>query len=89
MPSEVTRPGVVMLPVRPAPAPGQALDSYLEHVADANHITPAALLKHLRHLGGNDTYLIHAPTPRTIAVIAALTGQEAGTLITLDRSQFG
>lgn len=70
-----------MFPVRPAPAPGQALDSYLEHVADANYITPAALLTHLKHLGGNDTYLIHAPTPRTTAIIAALTAQDLENVI--------
>lgn len=81
MPSEVTTPGGALFPVRPAPAPGQALDSYLEHVADANYITSAALLTHLKHLGGNDTYLIHAPTPRTLAVIAALTGQDLENVI--------
>jgi hypothetical protein len=55
-------------------APGEALDGYLERVADANYLTTARLIDMVR--AGSDTtaYLMLAPTPDTLDRIAQLTG---------------
>lgn len=63
------------LPVHVDYRPGQALDSYLEGVADANHISPAMLLTRLRGAGGQTRYLTYAPAKATLAVASAMTGQ--------------
>lgn len=62
-------------------AHGEALDAYLERVADANYLTPARLIEMVR--AGHDTttaYLMLAPTPATLARIARLTGGDTAAL---------
>ena len=62
-------------------APGEALDAYLERVADANYLTTARLVEMVR--AGHDTttaYLMLAPTPATLERIARLTGADTATL---------
>ncbi|HRY11302.1 MAG TPA: TniQ family protein [Candidatus Nanopelagicales bacterium] len=62
-------------------APGEALDAYLERVADANYLTTARLMELVR--AGHDTttaYLMLAPTPVTLERIARLTGADTAAL---------
>lgn len=62
-------------------AHGEALDAYLERVADANYLTTARLIELVR--AGRDTttaYLMLAPTPATLERIARLTGADAAAL---------
>ncbi|GAB4076068.1 TniQ family protein [Nostocoides australiense] len=62
-------------------APGEALDAYLERVADANYLTTARLIEMVR--AGHDTttaYLMLAPTPATLKRIAHLTGADTAAL---------
>lgn len=62
-------------------APGEALDAYLERVADANYLTTARLIEMVR--AGHDTttaYLMLAPTPVTLERIALLTGADSVAL---------
>ena len=62
-------------------APGEALDAYLERVADANYLTTARLIEMVR--AGRDTttaYLMLAPTPVTLERIARLTGADPAAL---------
>jgi hypothetical protein len=48
-------------------APGEALDAYLERVADANYLTTARLIEMVRAGHGTTTaYLMLAPTPATL-----------------------
>ena len=59
-------------------APGEALDAYLERVADANYLTTARLIEMVRAGHGSTTaYLMLAPTPATLKRIAHLTGAAA------------
>ncbi|MGL5826479.1 MAG: TniQ family protein [Nocardioides sp.] len=57
--------------------PGEALDGYLERVADANHLSTAHLVQQVR--AGSDTtaYLMLAPTSATLDRLAHLTGVDA------------
>ena len=69
------------LPTLVGLAPGEALDSYLERVADANYLSTARLIEMVR--AGRDTttaYLMLAPTPATLERIARLTGADAAAL---------
>ncbi|CCH73891.1 conserved hypothetical protein [Nostocoides australiense Ben110] len=62
-------------------APGEALDAYLERVADANYLATARLIEMVR--AGHDTttaYLMLAPTSVTLERIARLTGAETAAL---------
>jgi hypothetical protein len=60
------------LPVSVSPRDGESIESWLEHLADANGLTTAQLLTHLRNRGANTRYLTLAPAPATIATLAAL-----------------
>src|SRR5690606_31768451 len=80
--------GMSPLPVRLAPRPGQALDSYLEHLADANQLTTAQLMTHLRAVSAAPTrYLALAPDPAVLAVIADFADLQPedlfGTVLTM------
>lgn len=69
------------LPALVGLAPGEALDAYLERVADANYLTTARLIEMVR--AGHDTttaYLMLAPTPVTLERIALLTGADSVAL---------
>ena len=62
-------------------APGEALDAYLERVADVNYLSTARLIEMVR--AGRDTttaYLMLAPTPATLKRIVYLTGAETAAL---------
>ena len=62
-------------------SPGEALDAYLERVAEANYLTTARLIEMVR--AGHDTttaYLMLAPTPATLERIARLTGADTAAL---------
>ena len=76
------------LPVRLVPRPGQALDSYLEHLADANQLSTTQLMTHLRATSTAPTrYLALAPDPAVLATIAGLAGlrreELSGTVLTM------
>ncbi|AKT50932.1 TniQ family protein [Arsenicicoccus sp. oral taxon 190] len=60
------------LPISVTPRDGESIESWLEHLADANGLTTAQLLTHLRSRGANTRYLTLAPAPATIAALAAL-----------------
>ena len=60
------------LPVSLAPRPGEAIESWLEHLADANGLTTAQLLTLIRRDGVSTRYLTLAPAPGTITHLAAL-----------------
>lgn len=79
------------LPVRPRIQPGQALDSYLEHLADANHLPAAEITRRLRRATDTTRYLMLAPTPATLTALAEIGGQppdrlRAATLAPYDGS---
>jgi hypothetical protein len=60
------------LPVSVAPRPGESIESWLEHLADANGLTTAQLLAATDHGRAGNRYLTLAPSPETIARLAAL-----------------
>ena len=60
------------LPVSLAPRPGESIESWLEHLADANGLTTAQLLTLIRAAGGGTRYLTLAPAPGTITHLASL-----------------
>ena len=60
------------LPVSVPPQPGESVDSWLEHLADANGLTTAQLLGLARQRGVSTRFLTLAPSPETITRLAAL-----------------
>lgn len=68
------------LPVTIAPSAGEALDGYLERVADANHLTTAALLR-LATQTGIGRFLLLKPTDPVLGRLATLTGLPASDLL--------
>lgn len=60
------------LPVSVSPRDGESIESWLEHLADANGLTTAELLTHLRSRGASTRYLTLAPAPGTIRALAEL-----------------
>ena len=60
------------LPVSVPPQPGESIDSWLEHLADANGLTTAQLLGLARRRGVSTRFLTLAPSPETITRLAAL-----------------
>jgi len=60
------------LPVSVAPRPGESIESWLEHLADVNGLTTAQLLTAAGRRSGGTRYLTLAPSPETIARLAAL-----------------
>ncbi|HOA89904.1 MAG TPA: TniQ family protein [Propioniciclava tarda] len=77
------------LPVSVAPRPGESIESWLEHLADVNGLTTAQLLTATRRGRASTRYLTLAPSPETIARLAALARVDehdvyAATLATYD-----
>ena len=68
------------LPARPTLHAGQALDCYLEHAADANHIPPATVMRAITDACDTTRYVLLRPTPRTLEVLSGLTGQSTAAL---------
>jgi hypothetical protein len=62
----------VALPVSIPPRPGESIESWLEHLADANGLTTAQLLAATGRGRAGNRYLTLAPSPETIARLAAL-----------------
>ncbi len=60
------------LPVSVTPRPGESIESWLEHLADANGLTTAQLLNATGRGRAGTRYLTLAPSPETIARLAAL-----------------
>ena len=60
------------LPVPVAPRPGESIESWLEHLADANGLTTAQLLTATGRGRAGTRYLTLAPSRETIARLAAL-----------------
>ena len=60
------------LPVSVAPRPGESIESWLEHLADANGLTTAQLLAATGRGRAGNRYLTLAPSPETITGLAAL-----------------
>ncbi|GAA0344652.1 TniQ family protein [Micropruina glycogenica] len=72
------------LPARISPTAGQALDSYLEQVADANNLTSADLTAIIRrHSGHPVRYLTLSPDPATLRAITELTGTSTEQLVAM------
>lgn len=61
-----------VLPISVSPRDGESIESWLEHLADANGMTTAQLLTHLRSRGASTRYLTLAPAPATISTLATL-----------------
>ncbi len=60
------------LPVSVTPRPGESIESWLEHLADANGLTTAQLLGATGRGRAGNRYLTLAPSPATITRLAAL-----------------
>ncbi len=60
------------LPVSVTPRPGESIESWLEHLADANGLTTAQLLAATGRGRASTRYLTLAPSPETITRLAAL-----------------
>ena len=60
------------LPVPVAPRPGESIESWLEHLADANGLTTAQLHTATGRGRAGTRYLTLAPSPETITRLAAL-----------------
>ena len=60
------------LPVSVTPRTGESIESWLEHLADANGLSTAQLLTLIRRDGVGTRYLTLAPAPGTITHLAAL-----------------
>ena len=60
------------LPVSVTPRPGESIESWLEHLADANGLTTAQLLTATGRGRAGNRYLTLAPSPETITRLAAL-----------------
>lgn len=67
------------LPVTLAPMSGEALDCYLERVADSNYLTTAGLLR-LVGSGGSQRFLAIAPSTEIVSDLAGLTGCTEGAI---------
>lgn len=68
------------LPASPILRPGQALDCYLEHVAEANYLPAGTLMATITAATDTTRYLLLRPTPRTVAALSGLTGATADAL---------
>lgn len=68
------------LPARPILHQGQALDCYLEHLADANYLTAGTLMAMVTAASDTTRYLLLRPTPQTLAALGVLTGQPVDAL---------
>ena len=78
-----------VLPISVPPRPDESVESWLEHLADANGLNTAQLLATIRRTGATTRYLTLAPSPETIARLAALarvdkTAVYAATLASYD-----
>jgi len=60
------------LPVSVTPRPGESIESWLEHLADANGLTTAQLLTATGRGRASTRFLTLAPSPATITRLAAL-----------------
>jgi len=60
------------LPVSVTPRPGESIESWLEHLADANGLTTAQLLGATGRGRAGNRYLTLAPSPETITRLASL-----------------
>ncbi|HOA04219.1 MAG TPA: TniQ family protein, partial [Dermatophilaceae bacterium] len=60
------------LPVSVPPQAGESIESWLEHLADANGLTTAQLLAAAGRGRAGTRYLTLAPSPETIARLASL-----------------
>jgi hypothetical protein len=82
-----------LLPSRPALDATEALDGYLERLAEANGISTATLHKHiLRALGGDSTslaFLMVSPQPDAISTIAELGGVDRAALRAATLMRYG
>jgi hypothetical protein len=61
-----------VLPVSVTPQQGESMESWLEHLADANGLTTAQLLVATGRNRAGTRYLTLAPSPNTVARLAAL-----------------
>lgn len=75
------------LPVRPHLEPGQALDCYLEHLAEANLLTTAELTNLLRR-SGTTRHLTLMPSADTLTSLAEFTGLDSTALLGATLSSF-
>lgn len=66
-----------LLPIRPRPAPEEALDSYLERVATANGVTTSSFVRQLTAEAGAPLRFTNiAPPPPILDVLASWTGTD-------------
>ncbi|MFE8935810.1 MULTISPECIES: TniQ family protein [Micrococcus] len=70
-----------LLPIRPRPAPEEALDSYLERVATANGVTTSGFVRQLTTEARAPLRFTNiAPPPPILDVLASWTGTDRGLL---------
>jgi hypothetical protein len=80
-----------VLPISVPPRPDESVESWLEHLSDANGLTTAQLLAIIRRGGASTRYLTLAPSLETVARLAALARVDekevyAATLSSFDGS---
>jgi predicted RNA-binding Zn ribbon-like protein len=76
------------LPVSVAPRPGESIESWLEHLADANGLTTAQLLAATDRGRAGNRYLTLAPSPETITRLGALARIDEGSVYAATLASF-
>ena len=76
------------LPVSVAPRPGESIESWLEHLADANGLTTAQLLNATGRGRAGNRYLTLAPSPETVTRLAALARVDEGLVYAATLASF-
>ena len=79
---------IAALPVSLTPRTGESIESWLEHLADANGLTTAQLLTITRRRGVGTRYLTLAPTPQTITRLAELARVDEQTVCAATMAAF-
>ncbi|MCV7532474.1 TniQ family protein [Micrococcus luteus] len=80
---------ITPLPVRVAPGPDEAMDSYIERVAAANALPITPFTHHLKRLSGSTLrFLNAAPSPGLVATLARLTDTPESALHELTLSRY-
>lgn len=72
MPAGATSRATHVLPATLTPRPGESIESWLEHLAELNGLSTAAVLTMIRESGAHTRFLTIAPAPETVATVAAI-----------------
>lgn len=78
-----------VLPVTITPHPGESMESWLEHLADANGLATASLLNLIRDDDASGTrYLTFAPSTKAMTRIAVITGIDITQILATTTASF-